>query len=83
MECLEYVSLGEPPRFNYDVRSSYQNITVWGGLCVNGSILGPSFFDNNFNGMAYLDMLNEASFASVIPRSNLLYGHFEFGQVDT
>ena len=43
MECLEYASLGKPPRLIYDVRSSYQKITVWGGLCVTESILGSIF----------------------------------------
>ena len=59
MESQEYAPVGNPPQFNYDVRGSYQKIIDWGGLCGNESILGPFFFDNNVNGMSYLDILNE------------------------
>ena len=30
----EYALVGNPPQFNYDVRSSCQKITVWGGYLV-------------------------------------------------
>ena len=39
---------------------------AWGGLCGNGSILGPFFFDNNVNGMSYLDILNEEILPALI-----------------
>ena len=39
---------------------------AWGGLCGNGSILGPFFFDNNVNGMSYLDILNEETLPALV-----------------
>ena len=55
---LGICSVGNPSQFKYDVRSSYQTITVWGGLCGNGPILGLLFLflGNNVNGMFYLDV---------------------------
>ena len=55
---LGICSVGNPSQFNYDVRSSYQKITVWGGLCGNRSNLGLLFLflDSNVNGMSYLDV---------------------------
>ena len=41
------------------VRSLHQKIIAWGGLCGNGSFLGPFFFDNNVNGMPYFEILIE------------------------
>ena len=41
------------------VRSLYQKIIAWGGLCSNGSFLGPFFLDNNVNGMSYFEILIE------------------------
>ena len=32
---------------------------MWIGLCCNGKIIGPIFFDSNLNGELYLAMLNE------------------------
>ena len=37
MECWEYVPVGNPPQFNYDIRSSYQNKIAWEGCVVMGS----------------------------------------------
>ena len=59
IECWEYAPVGNPLQFNYNVKSSYQKITAWGGFCGNGFILEPLFFVDNVNGMSYLDMLNE------------------------
>ena len=47
--------------FNYDVdfRREKLNVIVWAGLCGNGLLLGPFFFENNMNGNGYLQILNE------------------------
>jgi hypothetical protein len=34
------------------------------GLCVNGSIIGPYFYNNNLNGAGYLDLLYDM----IVPR---------------
>ena len=31
----------------------------WIGLCGNGELIGPFFFEGNLNGEAYLQMLND------------------------
>ena len=68
---LRICSVGNALQFNYDLRSSYQKITAWGGFSGNGSILGPFFFDNNVNEMSYLDVhvkwRDFANFGNVIP----------------
>ena len=69
MECWEYAPVSNPLQFNYDVRSLNQKIIAWGGLCGNGSFLGPFFFDNNVNGMSYFEILNEA----ILPALVLLF----------
>ena len=46
-----YAPKGDPPEFNFD---SHAKLTVWVGLCGNGVIVGPYFFDGNVNGIAYL-----------------------------
>ncbi|KAF2353208.1 hypothetical protein FHG87_016039 [Trinorchestia longiramus] len=36
-------------------------LSLWIGLCGNGSLVGPLFYDNNnLTGVAYLDLINEA-----------------------
>ncbi len=34
-------------------RNERNKVTVWMGICGNGSILGPFFFDRNVDGNAY------------------------------
>ncbi len=34
-------------------------LTVWIGFCGDNTIFGPIFFDNNVNGLVYLDMINK------------------------
>ena len=38
---------------------SREKLSVWIGLCGNGELIGPFFFDGNVNGEAYLQMLND------------------------
>jgi len=56
---VRYSPKGQMPDFHYDVTNSREKVTVWAGLCGNGRILGPVFFDGNVNGQAYVDMLND------------------------
>ena len=65
----EYAAAGQPPEFNFDANISQQKFTVWIGLCGNGQIIGPFFFDRNVNGRNYLQMLNN----DVVPQ---LQQHF-------
>ena len=36
------------------------------GLCGNGSVIGPIFFERNLNGAAYQQMLNEEVFPKLL-----------------
>ena len=55
----EYAPKGQPPDFFYDRLVSREKVNVWAGMCGNGTILGPFFFDVNISGRVYLNMLNE------------------------
>ena len=66
---VRYAPKGEPPAFNYDRSNSREKINVWVGLCGDGTIIGPYYFDGNVNGNEYLQMLN----ALVIPELALNY----------
>ena len=54
----EYAPHGERPEINYAVNESRERCTVWVGLCGNGTLLGPFFFDGYVNAANYLRMLN-------------------------
>ena len=54
-----YAPKGHPPEFNFNRSDSRAKLTVWAGLCGNGVILGPYFFEGNVDGVAYLQMLHE------------------------
>lgn len=60
-----YAPQGNNPDFNYDVNSSREKISVWAGICGNGSLLGPFFFERNVTGLAYLRVLNEQVFPAI------------------
>ena len=60
----QYVPKGDPPDFHYVRREARGKVTAWMGICGNGSIPGPFFpstipINQNVEGNAYLDMLNE------------------------
>ena len=65
-----YTPAGNPPAFNYDVSCSRQKWTVWLGLCGNGKVIGPFFFERSVSGINYLQMINN----DVLPQ---LLQHFE------
>ena len=50
------------PKGDFDRNDSRAKLTVWVGLCGNGVIVGPYFFDGNVDGIAYLQMLDEYVF---------------------
>ena len=61
----QYAPKNQPPSFNFEVGISREKVSVWTGLCGNGSIIGrPYFYNNNVNGVGYLDKLNDM----IIPR---------------
>ena len=60
----EYAASGQPPEFNFDVNISREKLTVWVGLCGNGQIIWPFFFNRNIDGLNYLQMIND----DVIPQ---------------
>ena len=55
----EYAPHGEHPEINYAVNESCERCTVWVGLCGNGTLLGPFFFDGYVNSANYMRTLNE------------------------
>ena len=74
----QYAPKGDRPDFTY-VRCDERNkVTVWMGICGNGSILGPFFFDRNVEGNAYLAMLNDNNIPQLIELVNNQFheGHF-------
>ncbi len=66
----EYAPVHQPPEFNFDLNISREKLTVWIGLCGNGRIIGPFFFNRNIDGLTYLEMINN----DMIPQ---LEHHFE------
>ena len=42
-----YAPANQLPYFHYNVNDSRQKLTVWVGLCGNGNMLRPFFFDGN------------------------------------
>ena len=72
----EYTPRGNAPIFYYDRNDCRAKITVWVGLCENGSLTGPFFFEGNVNGENYLQVLNE----EVVPQLVEMFGNrFENG----
>ena len=60
------MSKGKCPNFYYDRNDSRAKITVWFGLCGNGALTGPFFFEGNVDGENYLQMLNEEVFPQLV-----------------
>ena len=62
----KYAPKGNNLEFTYEVSASKLKLMVWMGVCGNGTVLGPFFFDGNVNGAKYLEMLNEEVFPILI-----------------
>ena len=48
-----------PLKHTFSKFMSREKLSVWIGLCGNGELIGPFFFEGNLNGEAYLQMLND------------------------
>lgn len=66
-----YAPKGEAPSFNFDVQCSRQKVSVWAGICGNGTLVGPYFFPNNVNGRSYLEMLENFVFPCLFRNYNI------------
>ena len=58
----EYAPKGRVPEFIYERNDLREKITVWAGLCGNGTLFGPYSFDRNVNDYNYLQMMNNLTF---------------------
>ena len=74
----QYAPKGDRPDFTFVRRDERNKVTVWMGICGNGSILGPFFFRANVDGNAYLAMLNDNIIPQLIELFNSQFreGHF-------
>ena len=58
-----YAPKGQPPNeFKFEKSMSREKLHVWVGLCDNGSIIGPHFFNRHVNGRTYCGMLERVVF---------------------
>ena len=48
-----------PLEHGFSKSMSREKLSVWIGLCGNGELIGPFFFEGNLNGEDYLQMLND------------------------
>ena len=62
----QYAPRGQAPEFTYQVSESQEKRAVWVGLCGDGSLIGPYFFESNVTGLAYVEMSNEKVFPAVL-----------------
>ena len=67
--------------FNFDKSSNRDKLTVWAGLCGNGLIFGPYFYEENVDGRAYLRMLNYFVFPELFNHFNNQYWEGMFRDV--
>ena len=74
----KYAPKGNDPEFTYEVSSSKEKLMVWMGLCGNGVVLGPFFFDGNVTGAKYLELLNNEVFPELVSAFGNQFdnGHF-------
>ncbi|KAF2360814.1 Protein of unknown function DUF4817 [Trinorchestia longiramus] len=59
-----YAPKNQPPNFNFGVGISGEKVSVWMRLCGNGHVISPYFYNNNLNGVEYLDLINNR----IVPR---------------
>ena len=65
----QYAPRYHPPDFHNDLRMSREKVSVWRGICGNGSLVGPIFYENTLTGAKYLDLLTER----IIPELHQIY----------
>lgn len=63
-------SEGKPDRNVFEESMRREKLSVWAGVCGNGRIVGPIFYEGALNGDSYNDMLNE----TIIPSVQQAYG---------
>ena len=76
----EYAPRGNAPDFHYDVNNSRAKLNVWVGMCSNGVLLGPHFFEGHLNGIKYHDILVENAFPELMDhfREQFEDNHFRY-----
>lgn len=67
----QYAPRNEPPVFNINKSMCREKLSLWIGICGQGSLVGPIFYDNNMNGVDYLNMINE----NIVPELHRIYGN--------
>ena len=77
----KYASRGENPDFTYEVSASREKQMVWMGLCGNGTVLGPFFFEENVDSAAFLHMLNEELFPQLLIASGNQFVNGSFSRL--
>ena len=55
----EYAPEGQVPEFINERNDSREKITVWAGLCGNGTLFGLYIFDGYVNGYNSLQIIND------------------------
>ena len=61
-----YAPKGQAPHdWVYQKKNLRQKLHVWVGLCGNGQIIGPYFFNRNVNGQTYREMLQQFAFPAI------------------
>jgi transposase len=67
----QYAPRNMPPEFNFNVSLCREKVSLWMGMCGNGAIIGPIFYEHNLNGNGYLNMLEER----IIPELRQIHGN--------
>lgn len=76
-----YAPKGEAPhQFKFEKHSSRKKLHVWMGLCGNGEVIGPFFFNQNVNGRTYREMLENFAFPGVA-RAFVIYDQQVFRNI--
>ena len=60
-----YAAKGDPPAFKFEKSDSREKLHIWIGLCGNGQLIGPYFFNRNVNGRTYIEMLEGTAFPAI------------------
>ena len=71
-----YAPQKHPPVFSFDKSYRRDKLSVWAGLCGNGTVLGPIFIEDTLNEETYLELL----FDVVIPHLQEEFGD-DFNQL--
>lgn len=77
----EYAPRGQPPDFFYTRNESRKRVTVWVGLCGDGTLIGPFFFDRSVDGQGYREMLNEKVFPQLVRKFGDQFANDHFARL--